>query len=100
MLELGSEAAALHREVGEAAAARVDHLILLGEMAAETAAGARAAEMPPERVQVVSTHEEAAAFLLGLLKSGDRLLVKGSRGMRMEKVCAALKGNESLPAGH
>lgn len=93
MLELGTEAAALHREVGEAAAARADHLILLGEMAAETAAGARAGGMAPERVQLAATHEEIAALLLKLVQPGDRVLVKGSRGMRMEKVCAALKGN-------
>lgn len=101
MLELGPEAATLHREVGEAAAARVDHLLLLGEMAAETAAGAREGGLDPGRVRILASHEEATASLRELMRPGDRVLVKGSRGMRMEKVCAALRQADSpLPAGH
>lgn len=101
MLELGAESAAFHREVGEAAAARVDHLLLFGEMAEETASGARGAGLAPERVRIVPTHEAAAECLRELIRPGDRILVKGSRGMRMEKVCAALRETEpSLAVGH
>lgn len=91
MLELGLAAAELHREIGAAAAQLADRLLLLGSMAAETAAGARLAGMAAERVQVASSHEEAVMLLRQMLRPGDRVLVKGSRGMRMEKVSAALR---------
>jgi UDP-N-acetylmuramoyl-tripeptide--D-alanyl-D-alanine ligase len=101
MLELGAEAAELHRQIGAEAAQRCDVLILLGAMAGETAAGARQQGMPADRVQIVSSHAEAADRLRSLLRPGDRLLVKGSRGMQMEKVGAALRDSEnSLAAGN
>jgi len=98
MLELGSSAAELHRQVGAAAAAHCDLLFLLGEMASETAAGARQGGMPAAGVQIVASHAEAAARLRALLRPGDRVLVKGSRGMQMEKVSAALREADSTPA--
>jgi len=101
MLELGAEAAELHRQIGAEAAQRCDFLILLGGMADETAAGARQQGMPADRVQIVYSHVEAADRLRSLLRPGDRLLVKGSRGMRMEKVGAALRDSDhSLAAGN
>lgn len=101
MLELGAEAAELHRQIGAEAAQRCDFLILLGGMAGETAAGARQQGMAADRVQIVSSHVEAADRLRSLLRPGDRLLVKGSRGMRMEKVGAALRvSDHSLAAGN
>lgn len=101
MLELGTEAAELHRQIGAEAAQRCDFLFLLGTMAGETAAGARQQGMPAERVRIVASHAEAADRLRALLRPGDRLLVKGSRGMRMEKVAAALRApDHSLAAGN
>lgn len=91
MLELGSEAARLHREIGSEAARRCDFLLLLGEMAGETAAGAAEGKMPTEHIRTAASHAEAVAALDNLLQPGDRLLVKGSRGMKMEKICAALR---------
>ena len=101
MLELGEEAPSLHREIGAEAARRADLLLLLGEWAQQTAAGALAAGMAPERLAVAGSHEEAAARLRAWVHPGDRVLVKGSRGMRMEKVSGALRGGESrLAANH
>jgi UDP-N-acetylmuramoyl-tripeptide--D-alanyl-D-alanine ligase len=101
MLELGAEAASHHREIGTEAARRSDLLLLLGDWAKETAAGAFSAGMPPERVAVTASHEEAVARLRAWLHAGDRILVKGSRGMRMERVSGALRENEArLAANH
>ena len=91
MLELGREAARLHHEIGGEAARRTDFLLLLGEMAGEIAAGAREAGLAAERIRILSSHGAAAADLNELLRPGDRVLVKGSRGMKMEKVCTALQ---------
>jgi UDP-N-acetylmuramoyl-tripeptide--D-alanyl-D-alanine ligase len=101
MLELGAEAVNLHRQIGAAAAQHCDVLLLLGGMAAETAAGARQQGLPADRIQIVASHAEAVERLRALLQPGDRLLVKGSRGMQMEKVAAALRGpDNSLAAGN
>jgi UDP-N-acetylmuramoyl-tripeptide--D-alanyl-D-alanine ligase len=91
MLELGESSATLHREVGLTAAHRADMLLLLGAMATEVAAGARRGGMAAERIVMTASHDEAAVCLRGMLRPGDRVLIKGSRGMRMERVCAALR---------
>ncbi|MBE0597468.1 MAG: UDP-N-acetylmuramoyl-tripeptide--D-alanyl-D-alanine ligase, partial [Desulfuromonadales bacterium] len=98
MLELGPETARLHREVGAEAAGRADYLVLLGNMAGEIAAGARQAGMANERVQIAASHEAAAAAVRLRLRAGARVLVKGSRGMKMEKVCTALREMDSPKA--
>lgn len=85
MLELGEATGALHREVGAAAArSGLELLVCVGPSAGRTAEGARAAGLTE-----VATFEEVEALLpeLGrLVRAGDRVLVKGSRGMRMERV--------------
>ncbi len=88
MLELGERGAALHRELGAAAAGLgIDGLLACGPLCAELVAGARdaglLAEHFPDSVAL-------AAALPDRLQNGDLLLVKGSRGMAMEKVIAAL----------
>ncbi len=101
MLELGESAAALHREVGTAAEAWVDTLVLLGSMAEETASGARQAGMKDEQIWIVSSHEQALDRLRMVLRSGDRVLVKGSRGMKMERITQPMREQEScLAAGN
>ncbi|MFA7537019.1 MAG: UDP-N-acetylmuramoyl-tripeptide--D-alanyl-D-alanine ligase [Desulfuromonadales bacterium] len=98
MLELGAEGPALHRQVGAEAARHADYLLLLGEMAGETAVGALRANMPKERVIPLASHAAAIAALTELLRPGDRVLVKGSRGMKMEQICDALREMASPPA--
>ncbi len=99
MLELGDQAPALHREVGAVAAGAVDGLVALGNFAKEVAAGAREAGLAAERIRVVQNHQDALAILRNWLVPGCRVLVKGSRGMRMEKISTALRGAASGEAG-
>jgi len=92
MLELGNGAAREHRELGRrAAASGLDFLVIYGNYKMEVAAGAREAGLAPERVHPVASHREGALFLQKFLQPGDWLLVKGSRGMHMEGVIAALE---------
>ena len=91
MLELGPTAPELHRQIGAIAAERTDWLFTYGALAEEIARGARDAGLPSDKVFVASSHDELAARLLEWLQAGDRVLVKGSRGMRMEKVTTALR---------
>ncbi len=101
MLELGEAAASLHREVGQAAAGCVDELLLLGEFATETAAAARHTGLTPKQVTIAVDHQDLVGRLLQIVQPGDRVLIKGSRGMAMEKICAALKaGHPQQAVGH
>ena len=91
MRELGTQAEALHRQVGgEAARAGIDRLLVAGAQWAEAmAAGAVAAGMAAGNVRVASK-EEIVADLAAWLAPGDTVLVKGSRAAAMETVVAAL----------
>lgn len=101
MLELGEAAAQLHREVGQVAAGCVDELLLLGDLSKETATAACHAGLKKERVTIAADHQDLIARLLQVVQGGDRVLIKGSRGMAMDKVCAALKaGHPQRAVGH
>jgi UDP-N-acetylmuramyl pentapeptide synthase len=87
MLELGEDSSALHRQVGGIVAREgVDHLLAMGEQASHLLAGAAEAGMSSDCLTQASDHQEMATQVRSLLAAGDWLLVKGSRGMRMEKV--------------
>jgi murE/murF fusion protein len=96
MLELGPTSAEAHRETGKyAAELALDYLALVGNFAADTAAGAEMAGLPPERVRIFTEKKEVAPWVEELLAAGrlqadDWLLVKGSRGMRLEVVVEQL----------
>jgi len=92
MLELGDTSTSLHQECGRsAAAARLSHLLAVGgEPARALAAAAVAAGMPSSAVTYLTSSEEAAAAAGDIVRPGDLVLVKGSRGMRMERVVARL----------
>ena len=88
MLELGPEAARLHAEVGEQAArAGVTLLIGAGPLMAHAV---EAAKKVGVQAVAVADSDAAGGLLRGRLKAGDVLLVKGSRGMRMERVLELL----------
>jgi UDP-N-acetylmuramoyl-tripeptide--D-alanyl-D-alanine ligase len=87
MGELGSETRAAHRAAGSLAASLgVDHLYAVGAHATQVADGALAAGLAADRVHAYADWEPAAAALADGLQPGDRVLVKGSRSMRMERI--------------
>ncbi len=93
MLELGSDAVRLHEEVGRAAVrAGVDLLVTVGgPPAAALAEAAVAGGLPRSRVRHASKSDEAADILTALIEAGDLVLVKGSRGVRTDRVVERLK---------
>jgi UDP-N-acetylmuramoyl-tripeptide--D-alanyl-D-alanine ligase len=92
MLELGEDAAALHQAVGrEAAKSGISGLAVVGSLGAEIAAGARDAGFPAGRMMTVSEPEDAAQAVAGWSVPGDWVLVKASRGMRLERAVEALQ---------
>ncbi len=86
MLEMGPEAGQMHYDLGRRAAALgMDLVLCCGELSRETARGAGAAGRHFE------SREELTAALPGLIRAGDAVLVKASRGMRFEEIAEALK---------
>lgn len=90
MLELGSYEELGHRKVGARAADIVDHLLTVGLRARWIADEAVAAGLAQERVEAVDTAQAAVERLRSLIGPGDVVLVKGSRGMAMDQIVAAL----------
>jgi UDP-N-acetylmuramoyl-tripeptide--D-alanyl-D-alanine ligase len=90
MLELGPDAEDLHRAVGRAAGARLAGLAAAGTFAGALVDGARAAGLPADRAVVAATPEDAATRVATWTAPGDWVLVKASRGMRLERAVAAL----------
>jgi UDP-N-acetylmuramoyl-tripeptide--D-alanyl-D-alanine ligase len=91
MLELGTSSPELHREAGRAAAAeKLDWIIGVQGDAEPFIHGAIDAGHPPERAQFFPSSAEAAEFIVTLVGHGDLLLVKGSRGVKMERIVEAL----------
>jgi UDP-N-acetylmuramoyl-tripeptide--D-alanyl-D-alanine ligase len=86
MLELGDEADQAHDEIGSLAGKAADVLIALGEYAPRMVQSARRAGLPIERAVVVESAEQAVAAVTPLLTPQTQVLVKGSRGMRLERV--------------
>ena len=90
MLELGEGHESGHRAVGEAAAATVDRLIVIGDGATGIAEGAGDAGLDPSRITFVGDSEAAFDFLRHRLREGDVVLVKASRGIELDLLVEAL----------
>jgi UDP-N-acetylmuramoyl-tripeptide--D-alanyl-D-alanine ligase len=106
MLELGADARSMHVQVGRHASARgVELLMSVGSLAAEMRAGFDG------EMRSVPDALAASRLLPQLLREGDTVLVKGSRGMRLEAIAQSLleqgepagqvgaRGTGSVPAG-
>jgi len=96
MLELGKGAVTGHREVGTAAAATVDLLIVVGGgNASLIAAGARAAGLDASRILEARDREAALDLLRARLRDGDVVLVKASRGVELDLLVEGLRAELS-----
>ncbi len=92
MLELGEESPRYHFELGgNIARARPDALFVWGEQSAEVVRGARSAGMEPHRIASAPDWNVMLAVLDCWLEPGDVILIKGSRGMRLERVIEWLR---------
>ncbi len=92
MLELGPDSAAMHREAGgNIARAGIDVLWGVRGMARELTEAAREAGMNAADVKFFESADDAAVALESEVREGDLILVKGSRGVRMDKIVAHLR---------
>jgi UDP-N-acetylmuramoyl-tripeptide--D-alanyl-D-alanine ligase len=97
MLELGDRAAELHADVGRAVAATaVDALFAVGGAPAEALVSAAvAAGLDRGRVRLFADSTEAGAALAAFVQSGDVVLVKGSRGIKTDRVVDRLRAERA-----
>lgn len=91
MLELGAYEDEGHRLVGRRAATTVSRLVAVGHRAWLIGEEALAAGLPVGSVVLAVDNAQAIAALRASLQPGDRVLIKGSRGMKMEEIVAALR---------
>jgi UDP-N-acetylmuramoyl-tripeptide--D-alanyl-D-alanine ligase len=99
MRELGATSAELHSEAGVYAAktGTIDWIIGVEGDAAQLIEGAASGGIPRDRLKFFSSSEEAARFLEKEVQPGDLLLVKGSRGVKMERIVEALLAQHGAP---
>jgi UDP-N-acetylmuramoyl-tripeptide--D-alanyl-D-alanine ligase len=89
MLELGDDEIGIHRTIGEKIAETgVDYLIGVRGLAREMVEGARNAGL--KGAEFAENSDTAGTLLIGEIRNGDVVLIKGSRGVRTEAVLEML----------
>ena len=93
MLELGPNAAQMHEEIGGFVAHHgIDQLVACGILGRSLAQGARQAGLDCARIAEVPDAQAAVTAVKAIVEPGDVVLIKASRGMRLELVADALQG--------
>lgn len=91
MLELGEKEEEAHRLVGKRVADTVNFLVTIGKRAAVIADEALACGMKAKNIEMLPDRDAATAYLKQNLKQGDVVLVKGSHGMRLDRMVSELE---------
>ena len=101
MRELGTSSAELHRECGRNAAAlgKIDQIFAVQGNAAEFLRGAVEGGYPEKQARFFEDSQAAANFLADAVQAGDLLLLKGSRGVKMEKILEAIQARHPRAKG-
>ena len=87
MLELGKLTEEGHRKVGQRVKElKIDYLFTIGERAKDIARGAKEVGYSEDNIFSFSFPKEAGLFLQERLKENDIVLIKGSRGIKMESI--------------
>jgi murE/murF fusion protein len=100
MLELGSKSIEAHAKLGrQVHELHIDFLAAFGDQAENMVSNAKDEGMPPSAARNFSSKSALVSWLLELMRdgkitSGDWILIKGSRGMRMEEVLELLRKNQ------
>jgi UDP-N-acetylmuramoyl-tripeptide--D-alanyl-D-alanine ligase len=96
MLELGPESEQLHRKLGEQVGKIAWRLYLLGTMAPIIADGARHAGLASSAIVIGGNHDEIVTDILREAGPDDLVLVKGSRGMGMDRVATLIRDRSAF----
>jgi UDP-N-acetylmuramoyl-tripeptide--D-alanyl-D-alanine ligase len=96
MLELGRLTEESHKEIGALAQQSADVLVVVGKRASHIAEGAIEAGYNEERIFKFDTADQAKTEIEQMIHEGDIILVKGSQGMRMEKIVEEIMAHPEL----
>jgi UDP-N-acetylmuramoyl-tripeptide--D-alanyl-D-alanine ligase len=91
MLELGADELKFHHEAGRAIPRSIDYVVGVGKRSTSFLQGAQEAGVPVQATRHFENAAAAAEFLRTLIKPGDLVLLKGSRGIGLDKVITALE---------
>lgn len=95
MLEMGEWAYKAHTDIGKYAVLKgVDYIVTVGENGKNIAGGAIASGAAEDSVFSFDNNGEVSSFLKSFVKNGDIILVKGSRGMKMEDIVEEITGKK------
>jgi UDP-N-acetylmuramoyl-tripeptide--D-alanyl-D-alanine ligase len=86
MLELGKHTKLAHETIGKIAHENVEFLVVVGPRALSIKNGALVSGMPAENIFDFADSVQAGEFLKNFIQKNDLVFVKGSQGMRMERV--------------
>jgi len=93
MLELGEWTRQAHIDIGKSVVeSSINHLITLGGNSRFIAEGAAMLGMSQKKINTCNSIEEANSYLSKLIREGDVILIKGSRGMKMEGIVDFITG--------
>ena len=96
MLELGDRAQIAHKKVGNLVQNMgIDFLFVTGNFSKDSIKGATDAGMTTNKIYAAKDKDGLIEILNSIIRNGDNILVKGSRGMKMEEVVASLKKQEA-----
>ncbi|MFN4181181.1 MAG: UDP-N-acetylmuramoyl-tripeptide--D-alanyl-D-alanine ligase [Candidatus Paceibacteria bacterium] len=98
MLELGKHTEEEHKKAGKIAKENATFLIAVGPRAQSIAAGALEAKMAKGNIYTFQNSKEAATFVRDFIEPGDVILVKGSQGVRMERVVSEILKDQANKA--
>lgn len=90
MLELGRHTVEAHKNIGKIAKDKADILMVVGPRSKSIKEGALEEGMKEKNIFEFLDSFEAANFIKDFVQKGDIVLVKGSQGMRMERVVEAI----------
>jgi UDP-N-acetylmuramoyl-tripeptide--D-alanyl-D-alanine ligase len=96
MLELGRHTEGAHKHIGALAGEFVDIIMTVGKRAKSIIDGAEEAGMNKENMFYFDDSDGAKEFLEQNIKKGDLILVKGSQGMRMERIVEEIMSHPEL----
>lgn len=101
MRELGEAAESLHREIGQAAGEHgFDQIIFVGAFAKVMADAAVRAGISVGNIRMCGDAQQAAEVVPDLLSNGDMVLIKASRGLRLERVAEAVQRSTGASSVH
>jgi UDP-N-acetylmuramoyl-tripeptide--D-alanyl-D-alanine ligase len=92
MLELGGQELQFHRDAGRGIPKAVDLVVGVGKRTAALLDGAREAGFRDDALHHFDDAQQAGAFLMTEIREGDLVLIKGSRGVGLDKIVAMLEG--------